>query len=348
MKKHHSSRIVVFVLAAVCALSVTYWLGCGKEPSPIASPSTVTSSLSKAGPQVVPGQYIVVLKENVGNIPAVANEMARTHAVGLLQVYGYALKGFAATVPPGRLNGLQADPRVEYVEADQEVTIFAQTLPTGVDRIDAEQNTTPGPVDADIAIIDTGIDLDHPDLNVVQNVTFVSGTSNGDDDHGHGSHVAGTAAAKDDDNGVVGVAPGARLWAVKVLNASGSGSNSQVIAGVDYVTQHATDIEVANMSLGGPNSKALNNAIKNSVAKGVVYAVAAGNSAINASSSSPANSPDVLTVSAIADFNGSCGGGAAYTCRLDVDDTFADFSNFGKVVDIAAPGVCISSTWKNG
>ncbi|MGH2568041.1 MAG: S8 family serine peptidase [Bacteroidota bacterium] len=306
--------------------------------------------------KVVPGQYIVVLKEDVSNVPAVANEMARTHGLSLLQVYEYALKGFAATVPPGRLDAVQADSRVQYVEADQVVTAFAQTLPTGVDRIDADLsakaniNGSDERVDSDIAIIDTGIDLDHPDLNVFKNVTFVRGTRSGNDDNGHGTHVAGTAAALDNGIGVVGVAPGARLWAVKVLNRNGSGFTSDVIKGVDYVTQNASSIEVANMSLGGGDSQSLKDAIKNSTDKGVVYAVAAGNSATDAANTSPANSPaaGVLTVSAIADFNGRCGGGAAATCRDDVDDTFADFSNFGEVVDIAAPGVCILSTWNDG
>jgi subtilisin family serine protease len=205
-------------------------------------------------------------------------------------------------------------------------------------------------MDVDIAIIDTGIDLDHPDLNVFKNVSFVKGAKTGNDDNGHGTHVAGTAAALDNGNGVVGVAPGARLWAVKVLNRQGSGTTSGVIAGIDYVTANAAEIEVANMSLGGGNSQSMKDAIKKSTDKGVVYAVAAGNSATDAGNTSPANSPEpgVLTVSAIADFNGLCGGGAPATCRSDVDDTFADFSNFGSVVDIAAPGVCILSTWNNG
>jgi subtilisin family serine protease len=133
-----------------------------------------------------------------------------------------------------------------------------------------------------------------------------------------------------------------------VLNKNGLGFISDIIKGVDYVTANASAIEVANMSLGGGDSQALKDAIKRSTDAGVVYAVAAGNSATDAANTSPANSPaaGVLTVSAIADFNGQCGGGAAATCRSDQDDTFADFSNFGAVVDIAAPGVCIRSTYK--
>ncbi|HEY0735068.1 MAG TPA: S8 family serine peptidase, partial [Herpetosiphonaceae bacterium] len=204
----------------------------------------------------------------------------------------------------------------------------------------------------DVAIIDTGIQTNHPDLNVVGGRNCSTGSSYADG-HGHGTHVAGTVAAKDDTNGVVGVAPGARLWAVRVLNNSGSGTTSSVICGIDWVTANAGTIEVANMSLGGSGtdsncggSDIYHNAICASVNAGVTYAVAAGNSAANANSFRPATYNEVITVSALADFNGEPGGGAAATCRADVDDTFADFSNYGADVDIIAPGVCILSTWK--
>ncbi len=200
----------------------------------------------------------------------------------------------------------------------------------------------------DIAIIDTGVDLTHPDLNVFKNISFVKGVKKGNDDNGHGTHVAGTTAAKDDSNGVVGVAPGARIWAVKVLDKNGSGSLSNVIKGIDYVTANAAQIEVTNMSLGCQcNSAAMNTAIANSVAAGVTYVVAAGNNAMDASTFSPANHPDVIAVSAIVDTDGKCGGLGSST-GYGADDTFASFSNFGSVVDIAAPGVNIYSTWKGG
>jgi subtilisin family serine protease len=351
-----SSRLATLASSAVFLGSIAFWMGCGRQPSTVTSPSETPSTPSRAGAQVVPGQYVVVLNDDVGNVPAVANDLAGAQGLGLLHVYEHALKGFAATVPSGRLSALAADPRVKHVEQDQVFAAFAQTLPTGINRIDADLNAkakindADERVDSDIAILDTGIDLDHPDLNVFKNVTFVRGTSSGNDDNGHGTHVAGTAAALDNGSGVVGVAPGARLWAVKVLARSGLGFTSDIIKGVDYVTQNASAIEVANMSLGGGDSQTLKDAIKKSTDKGVVYAVAAGNSSTDAGGTSPANSPaaGVLTVSAIADFNGACGGGAAATCASDVDDTFADFSNFGAVVDIAAPGVCILSTWNNG
>ena len=300
----------------------------------------------------VPGQYIVVLRAGANPV-AVANR----HGAAAEHVYSAALNGFAGAVPAGRLRALLRDPQVAWVEQDQVVTAFgkpvppqpAQTVPTGVLRANADLNLTAKidgideRVNADIAIIDTGIQLNHPDLNVVKNVTFVSGTRTGADDNGHGTHVAGTAAALDNGIGVVGVAPGARLWAVKVLNKNGSGFMSGVIKGVDYVTANAAFIEVANMSLGGANSGTLNTAIANSVAKGVVYAVAAGNSSADAVNTSPANSPVVLCVSAIVDTDGQCGGLGGST-SYGADDTRASFSNFGSVVDIAAPGVNILST----
>jgi subtilisin len=242
------------------------------------------------------------------------------------------------------------------------VRIAAQTLPTGINRIDGELSSTvsgngSGSVNVDVAVIDTGIDIDHPDLNVVGGMNCAPGSSF-DDNNGHGSHVAGTIAAKDDSQGVVGVAPGARLYAVRVLNPAGSGSFSSVICGIDWVTANASVIEVANMSLGGTGSEprgtgcntgdALHDAVCNSVAAGVTYAVAAGNASDDAANHVPAAYNEVITVSALADFDGVPGGLGSPTCRSDVDDTFANFSNFGADVDLIAPGVCILSTYKRG
>ena len=301
----------------------------------------------------VPGRYIVVLQAGANPV-GVANR----HGVAAEHVYSAALNGFAGAVPAARLQALLQDPQVAWVEQDQVVTKFTHTVPWGVPwgvlRVNADQNPTAkidgidviaDRVNADIAIIDTGIQLNHPDLNVVNNVSYVRGAKTGNDDNGHGTHVAGTAAALDNGIGVVGVAPGARLWAVKVLDRNGSGYMSDVIKGVDYVTANASSIEVANMSLGGGNSGTLNTAIANSAAKGVVYAVAAGNSNADAWNTSPANSPHVLCVSAIVDTDGLCGGTGPGT-GYGADDTRATFSNFGSVVDIAAPGVNILSTYK--
>jgi subtilisin family serine protease len=158
--------------------------------------------------------------------------------------------------------------------------------------------------------------------------------------------VAGTIGALDNGIGVVGVAPGARIWAVKVLNSKGSGYTSWIVAGIDWVTANAATIEVANMSLGGAGfNQAEYDAIQGAVNKGVAFAVAAGNEDDDANNYSPSGFDNVLSVSALADFNGLPGGGASPTCRVDVDDTLADFSNWGPEVDVAAPGVCILSTY---
>jgi hypothetical protein len=324
------------------------------------------------------GQYIVVLKENstamseagmtsrssenarlkaADEIRAMAEE-ARDRGAEVLNVYQYALNGYVIRTPENEsatlVAELRKDPRVAFVEPDRRVYAFGQSIPVGVDRVDGDQSSalsgegTGIPVDADIAILDTGIDLTHPDLNVYDEVSFVPGTSSADDDNGHGTHIAGIAAAKDNDIGVVGMAPGARLWAVKVLDGNGAGSISDIIAGIDYVTEHANEIDVVNLSFGCEcNSPALDEAINNAVAAGITFVVAAGNSNKDTSSFSPANNPGVITVSAIVDSDGKCGGVGPST-KYGNDDSFASFSNHGSEVDIAAPGVGILSTYKDG
>ena len=226
-------------------------------------------------------------------------------------------------------------------------------MPTGIDRADGDLSSTKsgdgsGAVNIDIAIMDTGIDLDHPDLNVYREETFVSGTTTADDDDGHGTMVAGVAAAKDDSNGVVGMAPGARLWAIKVLDSNGDGFNSDIIAGVDFITANADEIDTVNLSFGGDGpDNALHTAIANSVAAGVTYVAAAGNEGQDAGSFVPAGFPEVITVSAIVDTDGKCGS-LGFTTSAGDDDTFADFSNYGSVIDIAAPGVLVKTTSRGG
>jgi subtilisin len=310
------------------------------------------------GAEMVPGRYIVILQPGVD-----AASVAASHGARPDHAYERALNGFAGPLSSQQVASLRADPRVLFIEQDQVVSIATQEIPTGISRIFAPGNENIGingvddyRVDVDVAVIDTGIDLGHPDLNVVASTDCSGGSpfrkscgSGGDDDHGHGTHVAGTIAAIDNGIGVVGVAPGARLWAVKVLSKSGSGYMSWIIAGVEYVTENAAQIDVANMSLGCEcSSAALDTAIGNSVAAGVVYVVAAGNSAKDASTFSPANHPDVITVSALADFDGAPGGLGSPTCRNDEDDTLANFSNHGSKIDITAPGVCILSTVPGG
>jgi subtilisin family serine protease len=187
-----------------------------------------------------------------------------------------------------------------------------------------------------VAVIDTGIDYTHPDLNVNTTLskTFVARTKSATDDNGHGSHVAGTIAAIDNTIGVVGVAAGAEVVAVKVLDKRGSGDYSVVIAGVDYVAATAASGDVVNMSLGGPVSDALDAAVLAAANKGIKFALAAGNESQNANNSSPArvNHSNVYTISA-----------------MDASDVWAYFSNYANPpVDYCAPGVNINSTWKSG
>jgi subtilisin family serine protease len=299
----------------------------------------------------VKDQYIVVLKSDAKEGPKEAAEKAKEKGADVLHVYEHAIKGFAIKANEKALEAISNNPHVDFVEHDQVVQTFAQVLPRGINRVDGDLSSATsgngiGTVNIDIAIIDTGVQLNHPDLYVYRHVTFVTGTTSGNDDNGHGTHVAGIAAAKDNTQGVVGMAPGARLWAVKVLDKNGSGYMSNVIKGIDYVTMNARQVDVANMSLGCQcTSSALNIALHKSVLAGVTYVVAAGNNGKDASSFSPANHPDVITVSAIVDTDGKCGG-LGTTVTYGKDDTLASFSNYGSVVDVAAPGVSILSTWK--
>jgi subtilisin len=302
-----------------------------------------------------------MLKDSVASPASVAQAHAMAHHAQVGFVYSAAVKGYSAALSAAAVRALRADPQVAAVVPDREVHLAAQMLPTGINRVDGERSSTvsgngSGSVNVDIAILDTGIDTSHPDLNVVGGVACNG--SGYKDGHGHGTHVAGIAAARDNATGVVGVAPGARLWAVRVLSSSGSGSWSNLICGVDWVTRNAARIEVANMSLGGSGSEptgagcstgdVLHDAVCRSVAAGVTYVAAAGNSSANAAGVVPAAYDEVITVSSLADFNGRAGGGAAATCRSDTDDTFANSSNYGSDVDLIAPGVCIYSTYLGG
>ncbi len=213
----------------------------------------------------------------------------------------------------------------------------------------------------EVAVIDTGIDTSHPDLQgaVLGGTNCVQGASSYQDGNGHGTHVAGTIAARDNAFGVVGVAPEAKLWAVRVLDNNGSGTWSSIICGIDFVTQNASHIKVASMSLGGAgtagtscDSSTLRRAICNAVNAGVTFVVAAGNDGKDLQNSVPAAYPEVIVVSALDDTNGAaCGGGASNS--YGSDDGYASFSNYAttsadKARIIAAPGVSILSTWKGG
>lgn len=320
----------------------------------------------------LPGRYIVVLKDSVKDPGDVASAQARQRGGDLGFVYGKALKGYSVDGLSRRdVETLERDPRVAYVAPDLKVETAAQSIPTGIDRIYATSNAVLDidgqddiRVDADVAVIDTGIDFEHPDLTVVARTSCVPPSEDwekeggvkkcvdgtGTDINGHGTHVAGTIGAIDNSEGVVGVAPGARLWAVKVLGGkNGLGTTSWLIAGIDWITAHP-QIEVANMSLDLFTKYApLDEALGKSVEKGIVYVAAAGNSGLNADANYPGGSPHAITVSALIDYDGKSGGKGSPTCGYwGPDDTLASFSNWGSGVELVAPGVCIYSTSPGG
>jgi subtilisin family serine protease len=308
------------------------------------------------------GDYIVVLADRT-DPTKMASEHAQSHGARMMHIYRHALSGYAAHLSAEAVAEIAADPRVAFVQPDGVASTMAQSQPTGIDRVDADLSPTAGldgvdtQVDVDVAVLDTGVDLQHPDLNISRRKDCSTRERGVDDGSGHGTHVAGIISARDNNIGVVGVAPGARIWPIKVLGASGSGTWSDVICGIDYVTGNASKIEVANMSLGGSGldkpcggtePDALHEAICASVAAGVTYVVAAGNLGADAYRTVPASYDEVITVSALADFDGKPGGAGGPTCAFETDDTFVQFSNHGVDIDLIAPGLCILSTWTNG
>jgi aqualysin 1 len=286
-----------------------------------------------------PERYIVVLKDGVSDSAEVARDQARQHGASVGFVYGHALKGYSAVIPSERVPALRADSRVDYVVPDGVATAVAQTLPWGINLIDADTSSTlagngSGAVtNVNAYVIDSGIAA-HPDLNLVGHVNFANGKNT--DCNGHGTHVAGTIAARDDASDVVGVAPGAPLTGVKVLGCNGSGSWSGVIKGIDWVTANAIKPAVANMSLGGGANQAVDDAVRRSADSGVFYALAAGNEGANACNSSPARA------------GAGIANGIVTTAATDSSDREASWSNFGSCVDIWSPGVSILSTRRGG
>ena len=326
--------------------------------------------------------YIVVYKSSVQDISAETNRRERQKGFRTEFRYRRAIKGFAANLSRRQVEELQQDPEVAFVSADRTVQAIAsdplasgETAPTGIRRMGAatsnEVRRTSG---AGVAVIDTGVDLSHPDLNAANGKNCVSSSTSANDDNGHGTHVAGTIAAENTGVGVVGVSPGTKVHAVKVLDSRGSGSWSQVICGIDWVTATRSDsdpdndVAVANMSLGGAGTTvkscatttdALHKAICRSTDAGVNYVVAAGNSGWDFDYATapdvPAAYPQVLTVTALSDSDGQPGAsGGAPSCRTsEADDRYASFSNYaatsaGRDHTIAGPGVCINSTWPGG
>jgi subtilisin family serine protease len=282
--------------------------------------------------------YVVVLKGAATSPGAVGREHERRLGVEVTSTWGRALKGYAASVPAGAVSALRADPRVAYVEPDRPMHAAVQRLPWGVDRIEADRSQTARAGDGtgtvtgvSVYVLDTGV-ATHPDINLVGLVNL-SGGADGDCS-GHGTHVAGTIAARDDADGVVGVAPGAPVTGVKVLDCSGRGTISSVLDGINWVTANARRPAVANLSLSGRPSQAIDDAVRRSVASGVFHALAAGNSSEDACGTSPARLGSV--------------GGVVTTGATDERDAEASFSNWGSCVDLWAPGARILSTGRTG
>ena len=301
----------------------------------------------KAGDKIA-GSYICVFKNNVsrGGVQAEANRSAQAAQAQLKHVYTHALRGFAVNASEQGIAHMKANnPNIAYCEQDQVVTTGpvqmhgnpngftaqAQETPWGIARVNGGGAGT----FKTAWVLDTGIQPNHPDLNVdtARSRTFIGKNSTPWDQHGHGTHVAGTIAARDNGVGVIGVAPGAPVVAVRVLDRRGSGSNSGVIAGVDYVAANGQAGDVANMSLGGGVSTALDTAVVNAAAGGVRFTLAAGNESDNANNHSPgrANGPNVFTVSA-----------------FGIGDNWASYSNYGNPpIDFAEPGSSVKSTYLN-
>ncbi|MGW7362394.1 S8 family peptidase [Streptomyces sp. NPDC054841] len=281
----------------------------------------------------VQDSWIVVLKD--GSTRAAELGVTPKHT------YRSVLEGFSASMSKAKAARLAADPRVDYVEQNATVRLNdTQSNATwGLDRVDQRNlplsttytyNTTASNVNA--YIIDTGIRTSHSEFGVRASIgtDTVGDGQNGQDCQGHGTHVAGTVGGK-----TYGVAKSVKLVAVRVLDCEGSGTTEGVIAGVDWVTAHAVKPAVANMSLGGGASAALDNAVKKSIASGVSYSIAAGNGIligipVNACNYSPARVPEAITVGA-----------------TDNTDRRASFSNYGTCLDLFAPGVNITSAWKD-
>ncbi|HEX5762689.1 MAG TPA: S8 family serine peptidase [Solirubrobacterales bacterium] len=324
----------------------------------------------------IPGHYIVVFKDSVKGPATVARNQVEQSDGDLGFVYRHAIKGYSAELSKTAVDVLRRDPRVDSVTPDYVIEAAAQTISTGIDRISANEHPTAdidgiddARVDVDVAVIDSGIDAEHPDLDVEGRANCVAPgektteqvtecvNNSGTDGNGHGTASAGAIGAIDNGYGVVGVAPGARLWSVRVFNNQNKGAGSWVLAAVNWVVgamedeDPDNDIEVANVSVSGaPESltSPLSKAIEAARSAGVVVVAAAGNESIDGIYHGPGGSnPHVITVSALADHDGKPGEEDDSLC-FGFDDTLASFSNFGESIDIAAPGACTLTTALGG
>ncbi len=326
-------------------------------------------SIVSQSSQTIEDSYIIVFNQKVtgdigakfGNdhkaarlaVQSAAEKMFAENKVGTFEIsnsYSKVFNGVATKLSSDDVARLNTDRRIAYIEKDQMITLApppgkgpgngggeptGEEKPWGITRVNGGSGTANG-----VAwVIDTGIDLDHPDLIVDATRGFNAFTSGKDgqsfdDGNGHGSHVAGTIAAINNDIGVIGVAPGATVIPIKVLGSRGSGSYSGVIAGIEHVAANGGNGDVANLSLGGPVSQAVDDAVIAAQTSGVIFVLAAGNDGDDANNHSPArvNGNSIYTISAMS--NG---------------DNWASFSNYGNPpVDFCAPGVAVKSTWKDG
>jgi len=290
-----------------------------------------------------PAGWAYVGERVVGHIQA----LERRHRIKADTAFGQVFKGMSVRLTPAQLEALRRDPSVDAIEEVQIFSINArpksggsttstQSTPWGISKTRAtESYTLAGNGSGAVTgvrtyVIDTGVDMKNADLNRPLHVNFISDRKN-TDCNGHGTHVAGTMAAYDNTAAVVGMAPGAPVYGVKVLDCNGSGTTTSVIKGVDWVAANAILPAVANMSLGGGASQLLDDAVRAAAARGIVFAIAAGNSSANACTASPARIGGVGTP------------GVLVTAATDVNDLEASFSNYGSCVDIWAPGVAVPS-----
>lgn len=310
---------------------------CQDAPAPMAAAPETGAALLRS-PNAIPGEYIVVFKDGVADAPGLSRQLTAAHGGTLRHSYQHAVRGFAARLPAAAVQALQHNPHVAYIEEDQPVHAIATTQANatwGLDRIDQVDLplSTTYSYDGNGAgvrayILDTGIRYTHSEFGGRASFGFDAFGGNGVDCDGHGTHVAGTVGGT-----VYGVAKGVSLVGVRVLDCNGSGTTSGVIAGVDWVTANHVKPAVANMSLGGGASSTLDQAVANSIASGVTYALAAGNGdrlgrPVDACTSSPARVAAGITVGS--------------TTSSDAESSF---SNYGSCVDILAPGSSITSAY---